>query len=134
LGVLGLRWGGKQRLDQGVQKALEPAQEQTEVVAGGGEHGIDAVDVASFEVIAAHPALDLDVPDDRLDRGTAGASRGGLGQLVASAGRLTVFKIDATLIPDHKRSGRSACRWASDSRNHQRMADQAEQVSTTGFS
>jgi hypothetical protein len=46
-------------LDQGAKKRFEPAQEQTEVVAGRGEHGIDAVAVAAFEVIAAHPVLAL---------------------------------------------------------------------------
>ena len=55
-------------MDEGTQKPLEPAQEQTEVVAGSGEHGVDAVAVAPFEVIAAHPVLGLDVTNDRLDR------------------------------------------------------------------
>ena len=31
---------GKQRTDEGTQEPLEPAQEETEVVAGGGEHRI----------------------------------------------------------------------------------------------
>src|SRR4029077_20209533 len=59
---------------------LEPAQEQTEVVASRGEHGVDAVAVAAFEVVAAHPVLGLEVAHDRLDRGTAAhlaADRGG---------------------------------------------------------
>ena len=47
------------------------AQEQTEVVAGGSEHSVAAITVASFEVIAAHPVLGLEVPNDRLDRGAA---------------------------------------------------------------
>ena len=59
--------GCEQRTDEGTQKPLEPAQEQAEVVAGRGEHGIDPVAVAAFEVIAAHPGLGLDVPNDRLD-------------------------------------------------------------------
>src|SRR5262249_29139942 len=72
--------GCEQRTDEGTQKPLEPAQEQTEVVAGSGEHGVDAVAVAPFEVIAAHPVLGLDVPNDRLDGGAAAhlaADRGG---------------------------------------------------------
>jgi len=36
-----------------------------EVVVGSGEHGVDAVTVAPFEIIAAHPVLGLDVPNDR---------------------------------------------------------------------
>src|SRR5262249_21433977 len=65
--------GGKdwQHPHQGAQKPLEPAQEQTEVVASRGEHGVDAVAVAAFEVVAAHPVLGLEVANDRLDRGTA---------------------------------------------------------------
>ena len=72
--------GGEQRSDQGAQKPLEPTQEQAEVVAGSGEHGVDAVAVASCEVIAAHPMFGLDVPNDRLDGGAAAhltADRGG---------------------------------------------------------
>jgi len=48
----GIGWCGgcKQDLQQGAQKPIEPAQEQAEVVAGSGEHGIDAVAVASFQV------------------------------------------------------------------------------------
>src|SRR5215831_21091345 len=63
--------GCEQCTDEGTQKPLEPAQEQAEVVAGNGEHGVDAVAVAAFEVIATYPALGLDVPNDRLDRGAA---------------------------------------------------------------
>ena len=58
----------------------QPAQEEAEVVAGGGEHGIDAIAVAPFEIIAAHAVLGLDVADDRLDRGAPlhlAADRGG---------------------------------------------------------
>ena len=64
-------WGGEQRSDEGTQEPLEPAQEQTEVVAGRGEHDIDAVAVVSSEVVAAHPVLGLHVADNRLDRGEA---------------------------------------------------------------
>jgi hypothetical protein len=71
LGGLGWRWGGEQHPHQGAQKPLEPAQEQAEIVAGRGEHGIDAVAVAACEVIAAHPVFGLHVPNDRLDGGAA---------------------------------------------------------------
>jgi hypothetical protein len=80
LGVLGWCWDGEQHPHQGAQKPLEPTQEQIEVVALGGEHGIDAVAVAAFEIIAAHPVLGLDVPNDRLDSDAAthlAADRGG---------------------------------------------------------
>ena len=53
------------------QKPLEPAQEESKVVAGGGEHGIDAVAVTTFQIIAAHTVLGFGVTDDRLDRGAA---------------------------------------------------------------
>ena len=63
--------GWKEHADQGAQKPLQPAQEETEVVAGSGEHGVAAIALASFEVIAAHPTLGLHVPNDRLDGGAA---------------------------------------------------------------
>src|SRR6267142_5687816 len=65
---------------QGTQKLLEPAAEQAEVVAGGGEHGIDAVAVAAFEIIATHPMIVLEMADDRLDGGaTAHLATDGFG-------------------------------------------------------
>jgi hypothetical protein len=48
--------------------------------SGSGEHSIDAVTVASFEVIAIHPMLGLRVANDWLDRSAAthlAADRGG---------------------------------------------------------
>jgi hypothetical protein len=77
---LGWRCSCKQDLQQGAQKLLEPAQEEAEVVTGGGEHRVDAVAVTAFEVISAHPVLGLDMPNDRLDGGAAAhlaADRGG---------------------------------------------------------
>jgi hypothetical protein len=47
--------GWKEHADQGAQKPLQPAQEETEVVAGSGEHGVAAIAVASFEVIDLPP-------------------------------------------------------------------------------
>jgi hypothetical protein len=43
--------------------------EQPEVVAGGGEHGVDAVAVASLEMVAARPVVVLEMADYRLDGG-----------------------------------------------------------------
>lgn len=40
---------------QDTQKLREPAQQQAEVEAGGGEHGVDAVAISAFEIIAMHP-------------------------------------------------------------------------------
>ena len=57
--------------DQGAQEPLQPAQEETEVVSGGGEDGVDAVAVASLEIIAAEAVLGLEMADDRLDGGAA---------------------------------------------------------------
>src|SRR5437763_3078104 len=71
LGRLWIRERCEERLEQGAQKPSQPAQEEAEVVAGGGEHGIDAVAVASLEIIAAHSVLGLDMADDRLDRSAA---------------------------------------------------------------
>jgi hypothetical protein len=50
-------------------RSSQRMQEQSEAVAGSGEHGATAIAIASFEVIAAHPVLGLDVLNDRLDRG-----------------------------------------------------------------
>ncbi len=42
-----------------------------QVEAGGGEHGIGAIAVAAFELVAAHAVLGLEMTDHRLDRGAA---------------------------------------------------------------
>jgi hypothetical protein len=54
------------------QELLEPAQDQAEVV--GGEDGVDAVAVATLEMVAAHPMVALEMADHGLD---GGAARGG---------------------------------------------------------
>lgn len=54
-----------------MQKLRQPAQEQGEVEAGGGQHGIDAIAGMALEVIAVHAMLGLDVADDWLDGGAA---------------------------------------------------------------
>lgn len=43
--------------------------EQAEVVAGGGEHGVDAVAVAALEMVTAHSVVVLEMADHRLDGG-----------------------------------------------------------------
>ena len=53
------------------QKPPQPAQEESEVVAGGGEHGVGAVAVAAREMIAAPSVLGFEVLDSRPDRGAA---------------------------------------------------------------
>src|SRR5438034_988234 len=53
------------------QTARQPAQEEGEVVAGGGQDRIAAVAVAALEIIAPQAVLGLGVADDRLDRGAA---------------------------------------------------------------
>src|SRR5262249_8589370 len=50
-------------------KLLEPAQEQAEVVAGSGEHGVDAIAIAAGEIVAAHAVILLEVADDGFDGG-----------------------------------------------------------------
>src|SRR5204862_682371 len=71
LGRLWIRERCEERLQQGAQKPSEPAQEEAKVVAGGGEHSIDAVAVASLQIIAAHAVLGLGMADDRFDGGAA---------------------------------------------------------------
>jgi hypothetical protein len=46
------------------KKLLEPAQEQAEVGAGSGEHGVDAIAIATGEIVAAHAVILLEVTDD----------------------------------------------------------------------
>src|SRR5262249_44741383 len=48
---------------------LEPAQKQAEVVAGSGEHGVDAVAIAAGEIVAAYAVILLEVADDGFDGG-----------------------------------------------------------------
>ena len=45
--------------------------EQPEVVAGGGEHGVDAVAVAALEVVAAEMMAIFEMADDGLNGGAA---------------------------------------------------------------
>jgi len=71
LGLLGVRSRCEERLEQSTQKPRQPAQQEAEVVAGGGEHGIDAVAGTALQIIAAHAVLGLGVTDDRLDGGAA---------------------------------------------------------------
>ena len=53
------------------QKKPQPGEEETEVVAGGGEDGVDRIALGSSQVIALHAVLILDVADERFDRGAA---------------------------------------------------------------
>ena len=59
------------KIDNRARKIFEPAAEQAEVVAGGGEHGIDAVAIAALEIVSAHPMVVLEMADDGLDGGPA---------------------------------------------------------------
>ena len=70
-GVGGVEAARVESSDEGTQNRRQPAQEEMEVVAGGGEDGIDAVAVWSFEVIAAHAVLGLEMADDGLDGGAS---------------------------------------------------------------
>jgi len=69
------RGGGRGSIT-GRTKAPQPAQGQAEVVASGGEHGVDAVAISALEMVAAHPMVVLEMADHGLDGGAA--SRGGL--------------------------------------------------------
>ena len=57
--------------DQGTQKLCQPAQEEAEVVTGGGEDGIDAVALTALEMVAVRAVFGFEMADDRLDRGSA---------------------------------------------------------------
>ena len=52
-----------------LQQNLEPPDQEAEVVADGGEYGVDGVAGAVSEIIAAHAVLGLEMADDRLDGG-----------------------------------------------------------------
>ena len=53
------------------QQKPEPADEAAEVVAGGGEDGVDGVAATEPEIVAAHAVLGLEMADDGLDGGPA---------------------------------------------------------------
>lgn len=50
------------------QKAPQPGEESSEVVACGGKHRVDRVAVRSLEIVAVHAMIGLGVADDRFDR------------------------------------------------------------------
>jgi hypothetical protein len=52
--------------DEGAQKRCQLAQGQTEVVAGGGEDGVDVIALWSLEIVTAHAVLGLEMARDRL--------------------------------------------------------------------
>lgn len=62
---------GEKGPDQGAQQGLELSQEQVEVVAGGGQDGVGAVDVRALDAVSVHAVLGLHVADHRLDSNTA---------------------------------------------------------------
>ena len=53
------------------KRPFDPAEEQAEVAAGGGEHGVDALAVATVEATAVDAVLGLEMADHRLDGGVA---------------------------------------------------------------
>jgi hypothetical protein len=61
----------RQDLEGGAQKRRQPAQQEGEIIAGGGEHGVGAIAVKALEVIAVQSVLGLQMADDRLDCGAA---------------------------------------------------------------
>src|SRR3546814_5289420 len=69
LGCVICEWGSEDRQEQGTQECFQPADEEAEVVAGGGEDGVGVVAVAALEIVALHAVLGLDVADDGLDGG-----------------------------------------------------------------
>ena len=61
----------EQYRDQDTQKLCQPAQEEAEVVAGGGEDGVGAIALGSLEIITPQAVLGLEMADDGLDGGAA---------------------------------------------------------------
>lgn len=57
------------RGDQEGAKKPERVEDKAEVVADGGEYGVELVFEASLEVVAAEVSVVLHVSDDRLDGG-----------------------------------------------------------------
>lgn len=49
------------------QRKSEPPEQQAEVVADGGEDGVDGVAAGMGEVIAVHSVVGFEMPDDGLD-------------------------------------------------------------------
>ena len=52
-------------------KKPDPFEDEAEVVAGGGEDGVDGIAVAVGEIVAVHAVTVLEVTDDRFDGGAA---------------------------------------------------------------
>src|SRR5215469_3258896 len=76
---VGVRSVGE-RHDAGTQKLCQPAEQQAEVVAGGGKDGVDAVALGSLEIVAAQAVLGLEMADNWLYGSAAphlAADRGG---------------------------------------------------------
>jgi hypothetical protein len=57
-----------------MQTPCQPAQQQTEVVAGGGEDGVGAVAVAALQIVAIQTVLGLEMADDPRQRLCGGGS------------------------------------------------------------
>src|SRR5215472_177199 len=49
------------------RELLEPAQQQAEVVSGGGENGVNAVPISAIGMAATHPMVVLEMADNGLD-------------------------------------------------------------------
>ena len=63
--VAGMWW--HDRRQPRAQKHPEPGQQASEVVTGGGEHGVDGVSFGALEIIAVHAVVRFGVADHRLD-------------------------------------------------------------------
>ena len=49
----------------------QPFEDGAEALAGGSDHGVDAVSLSAHDEVAAEMAVGLEVPDDRLDSESA---------------------------------------------------------------
>ena len=58
-------------LDDGAQKESQPAEQQAQVVTGGGQEGVHAIAREAGEVVAVHSMVALHMADHRFDRRAA---------------------------------------------------------------
>ena len=61
-------WPRGHRFDPRAQKQPQPRQQTAEVVAGGGEQGVDGVAFGALEIVAVYAVVRFGVADDGLDR------------------------------------------------------------------
>lgn len=78
--------GGEQRQEEGTQKP-QPVEQEAEVIADGGKHGVVGVALGEGQEVAAHAVVVLEMADDGFDGGPASQRPfDGLGEATLVAG------------------------------------------------